>query len=100
MAYKQISRYAWTWEESQRQHAVRHFPEQGTLIWSAWTDTSEGPMFDDGVRQTLLEFQERGAPQGLNPPSDLIEALRATLLPDPPTPPDTTLKRRWLRIFR
>lgn len=100
MAYKRLSKYEWTWQEEQRQRAVRHFPEQGTLIWSAWTDTSEGPMFDDGVRQTLLEFQQRGAPQGSNPPPDLLEALHQTLLPDPPTHPDIKPNRRWPRIFR
>lgn len=101
MPYKQLSKHEWLWveDESERHHAVRHFPQQGTLIWSSWVDSSQGPLFDEGVRQMLLDFAREGAPPGTHAPPDLLEAMRDALLPTPPTHPDAVEKRRW-RILR
>jgi hypothetical protein len=74
----------WTWEEGSRKRAVRVFHSTHTLVWSAWVETSEGPVFEDGARQTVEAFLAAGPPLGLSAPDELIAALRAALQADKP----------------
>jgi hypothetical protein len=80
MEFQRLSRTEWQWQDNHgRQHGVRWFEAQHSLIWSAWADRPDGPQFQDAIRQTAADFLERGAPVSLTPPAQLLDDLREAL---------------------
>jgi len=72
----------WTWQDDQRHHAVRLFKSTRRLIWSAWAETENGPVYDDGISQTYDAFTTQGAPDHLHVPPELAALLRQALAED------------------
>jgi hypothetical protein len=79
--YQQTAPAEWRWRDDTRQRSVRLFASTRRLIWSAWVETSEGPVFDDGIAQDVDLFLQTGAPLGINVPPDLIALLRRKIDP-------------------
>ncbi len=77
--YKRLSRTEWQWMDGSKYHAVRYFPKQGTLIGSAWIDTTEGPQFEGGFSQKVETFLEFGLPQNISAPQAVSDEIRALL---------------------
>lgn len=72
--YQQKSSNEWTWQRGTHHHSVRYFKSTGKLIWSGWTDTSNGPVFEEGYTQTVENFLQQGVPH-LTPPQALLDDL-------------------------
>lgn len=81
--FTRVSSSEWHWTAGRWTRSVRYFPVQRTLIWSAWTQGAEGPVFEDGQRQPVPDFLRDGPPPGLTLPDGLADALRAALEPAP-----------------
>ncbi len=79
--FTRVSGSEWRWTDGRWTRSVRYFPVQGTLVWSAWTQGAEGPVFEDGLRQLAADFLQDGPPPGLTVPDGLMDALRAALTP-------------------
>jgi len=70
------------WMQGNKHHGVRYFDATNKLVWSSWYETPNGPAYDDGISQTIGEFAENGIPEGLEPPSDILEALQKIIYQD------------------
>ena len=81
--YEQVSAQEWQWQRGATHYGVKVFAETGTLVWSNWVETSQGPQFGQGTRQSVEHFVEEGAPPGYTPPPGLDGAIRAALQPKP-----------------
>lgn len=93
--FEQLSAVEWRWKQRNTFYGVRMFPHQGTLIWSNWVETSEGPQFGQGARQTYEQFAAHGPPEAYAPPPALVEALAAAI-----STPGQPERRGWLgRLF-
>lgn len=68
----------WEWSSGKKHYSARLFPNQQTIIWSGWAMMAEGPLFDEGVKQTYADFLERGAAQH-SPPDELVAELREVI---------------------
>lgn len=79
MSHRKFPDSEWTWQDGRAHASVRWFPQQRGLIWSRWVETSSGPQYDDGLRQTAEDFLSPGPPEGRTPPSDVIETLHAVV---------------------
>lgn len=83
--FRQINAHEWEWDKGRTIYSVRLFPAQGTLVWANRVETSEGPQFGAGKRQTVAQFNEYGPPDGIDVPEALVtilcEALTATQTP-------------------
>lgn len=78
MDYTRKSATEWEWRVGEKHHAVRYFEQTQRLIWSGWMFSDSGPMFDDGVSQTVADFLSSGMAPMPAPPG-LLEDLRAML---------------------
>ena len=98
--YTRKSATEWEWQEGRKTHSVRYFPETGRLIWSGWLQTSEGPVFDNGVAQTDAAFLADGVAHidKHKPPTALLDDLRALLIHAKDQP--ETKPKRWWRFFQ
>ncbi len=79
--FQQSAPAEWRWHGDTRQRSVRLFASTRRLIWSAWVETSEGPVFDDGIAQDFDGFLQTGPPPGVDVPPDLVALLRGKLDP-------------------
>lgn len=76
---RQVSAYEWEWDMRRVIYSVRVFPGQATLVWSNRVETSEGPQFGAGTRQTFAQFVDHGPPDDYAPPQELVAALRESI---------------------
>ena len=72
MDYQRLDPDRWEWGNKSTHYEVRIFANNETLIWSVWAETSEGPQFGEGIKQTFDRFLEvktpddRAAPEALS----------------------------------
>ena len=85
----------WIWIDGDgKNHEVRMFESSDMLIWAAWVDTSDGPMFENGIKQPCMEFIQNGAPNGLLLPDDVDYELRGLIAAYHPTRKGTEGRKR------
>jgi hypothetical protein len=75
---RKADKHEWEWQSGNKHHAVRYFLETQTLVWSGWMFTSNGPVFEQGHKQTVDDFLVNGITHKSAPP-ELLEELRATI---------------------
>lgn len=100
MSHRKFPDNEWTWQDGNAHASVRWFPEQRGLIWSRWVETTSGPQYDDGLRQTAEDFLSSGPPAGRTPPPDIIEALYAVVSSTFEQPTSNGIKRLFRRVRR
>ncbi|MBC7814087.1 MAG: hypothetical protein H7175_23235 [Burkholderiales bacterium] len=70
----------WIWlDEIGKNHEVRMFETGDTLIWAAWIDADDGPVFENGIKQQCADFLENGAPNNLSLPEEVDYELHALI---------------------
>ena len=69
----------WEWVKGRSHYNLRLFPDTQSLIWSVWAESSEGPQFGDGIKQTFERFLEVGVPDSRTVPDDLIAQVEARI---------------------
>lgn len=87
----------WEWHAGNRHRTVRYFPSTGKLIWSGWTDTSNGPVFEEGYSQSAEDFLANGIAQ-VSPPDTLLAELRTSLEAEIEKQNRPPLWKRWLGL--
>lgn len=75
-SYKENSATQWEWQDGNKHLGVQLFGSTRTLIWSAWTDSSSGPQFEDGIRQSFEHFIRDGTPYA-SAPAELVQKILA-----------------------
>lgn len=78
-SYQRVSDSEWRWEDAGRNRSLRLFASTRRLIWSAWVDSLEGPVYEDGLAQTYEVFLAEGPPSGVGLPQALDQEIHATL---------------------
>jgi hypothetical protein len=80
MNYRQTSANEWQWQEGSKTYSVRVMPATASLIWSAWAQVGDAPVFEPGHKQAFTTFLKDGS--GPYPaPAALLAELRAALEP-------------------
>ncbi|MEL6527712.1 MAG: hypothetical protein AAFQ07_18580 [Chloroflexota bacterium] len=87
----------WEWHSGNRHRTVRYFPSTGKLIWSGWTDTSNGPVFEEGYRQSVEDFLANGVSQ-VSPPDEILNGLREMLEAEIEKQNRAPIWKRWLGL--
>lgn len=76
--YTRKSNTEWEWQQGNHHRTVRYFVSTDKLIWSGWTDTSNGPVFEEGFAQPVENFLQGGISH-IDVPDDLLNELRSVL---------------------
>jgi hypothetical protein len=71
---QRVSATAWEWRVENKGFGVRVFASTRKLIYSSWTDSAEGPRFNNGVAQTFDHFLA-GKPPPFDVPQGVLDEL-------------------------
>ncbi len=78
MTYRRTSANEWQWQEGSKTYSVRVMPGTKSLIWSAWVQVGDAPVFEPGHKQAIAAFLEQGEGP-YDAPAALLDELRAVL---------------------
>lgn len=75
MSYRRVNPRQWEWQDGTKWRGVQLFTSTRRVIWSGWTNTADGPVFDEGIAQSFDALLAGEAPP-VNTPPNLLDELK------------------------
>jgi hypothetical protein len=79
VSYRQVNARQWEWQAPNgKWHSVQLFASTRRVIWSGWTNSGDGPVFDEGIAQSFERLLSGEAPP-VPIPDGLLDVLKKAM---------------------